>query len=425
MTREQTKELHQIFLEHPNICRDNRKVESGDIFISIKGENFDGNQFAQDAIDKGAFIAIVDDPKLKGKKIFKVADSVKALQELANFHRNYLGLPIIAITGSNGKTTTKELLDAVLSQKYNTLATHKNLNNHIGVPLTLLQMHEETDLGIVEMGTNHFGEIESLCQIAEPDFGYITGIGKAHLEFFGDLKGVIREKSALFDFIKAKKGKVFVNLDDKILREIAFEIDQDSFSFDGLSAATIQLKDISSENELKIRLNNIEIQTKLIGKYNLANLGAAILIGKFFNISDAEIKTALETYTPKDMRSQIVKKNGNKIILDTYNANPTSMMAALKNVLNMQNGNTVVILGDMFELGDHADKEHQNIVNFIQQHRLQAYLIGEHFLKTHSKDIEKFATLQDFLKQNTFQNIKNALILIKGSRSMQLEKILE
>lgn len=421
------KELHEIFLKHPVIKRDNREVQTGDIFWALKGENNDGNRFAEDALKRGAHIAVVDDKKLnvlKEKRFFPVDNTLKALQDLGSLHRDYIGMPVIGITGSNGKTTTKELVNAVLSQKYHTSATYGNYNNHIGVPLTLLEIPEDTDIAIVEMGTNHFGEIEQLCRIADPDFGIITSIGKAHLEEFKDLEGVLQEKTALFRYIKEKNGMVFVNADDPLVSKAAEGIRSYKFSFQGNPQAEVQLKDVSQKPELSIRLNDVDIHTKLVGKYNLSNIGYAIAVGKFFNLSDDEIKQGLENYTPKNMRSQIIEKNNNLIILDTYNANPTSMKAALENLLQMQGKRKVAILGDMFELGENALQEHQHMVDFATEKGIETYLIGKQFAQTKS-NFQVFKETEDFIRSGILDTISQADILIKASRGMALEKILD
>lgn len=421
------KDLHEIFLKHPVIKRDSRKVQKGDIFWALKGENFDGNRFAQQALEKGAHIAVVDDKKLdiiKEKRYFLVDDTLQALQDLANLHRDYIGMPVIAITGSNGKTTTKELVNAILSQKYNTSATRGNYNNHIGVPLTLLDIPEETDLAIVEMGSNHFGEIKQLTEIAEPDFGIITNIGKAHLEHFKDEEGVLKEKTALYDALRARNGMVFLNADDPKLKEATKGLQTYAFSFQNHPEAQVRLQDISDSPQLHIRLNDTPIQTKLTGAYNLPNIGHAVAVGKFFNLSDEEIKNALENYIPQNMRSQIIEKDGNLILLDTYNANPTSMQAALENLIRMQSPNKVAVLGDMFELGGSAPAEHQKIADFARKHHIDTYLIGENFAATQS-DFPKFKTTDEFIQSGIFKRFQNNDILIKGSRGMQLEKILE
>jgi len=424
MTNNQLKELHEIFLNHPVITRDNRQVKEGDIFWALKGEKFDGNNFAEDALSKGAHIAVIDNIKLKNKKFYLVNNTLKALQDFGQFHRDYIGMPVIGITGSNGKTTTKELVNAVLSKLYNTSFTFKNLNNHIGVPLTLLDIPEETDIAIVEMGSNHFGEIETLVNIAKPNFGIITSIGKAHLEFFKNLEGVTREKSTLFKYLKTHNGLAFVNLDDNIINQISQDMKRYTFSFDKQKEADILLEDISTNPELKIKLGNTEMQTKLTGKYNLSNIGYAIAVGKYFNLTDDLIKEALETYTPKDMRSQIIEKNNNLIVLDAYNANPTSLKAAIDSLVNMQGNNKVAIVGDMFELGKKSAEEHQFIADYLKEKNIDAYLIGKNFGQTQSK-YDKYDDTESFIKSKNFDKLKNATILIKGSRGMAMEKIIE
>ena len=421
------KELHEIFLKHPKITTNSKKVERGDIFFALKGERFDGNKFAQEALDKGAHIAVVDDKKLspiKEKRFFLVDDVLETLQDLGRYHRDYIGMPLIGITGSNGKTTTKELIQAVLSEKYRTRATYKNLNNHIGVPLSLLDFSDDLDIGIIEMGTNHFGEIKKLTEIANPDFGIITNIGKAHLEFFKSKEGVKKEKGSLFDFLRKKHGLIFVNYDDSDVMELAEGLNTYGFSYDNNPQAQIHLEDISEKPELKVKLNQTEIQTKLTGKYNLSNIGYAIAVGKFFNLSDEQIKRALENYTPKDMRSEIIEKDGNLIVLDAYNANPTSMRAALENLESLQGDRKIAILGDMFELGEHSSTEHQSIVDFAKQKGFETYLIGENFKQTDS-DFEKFSDVKEFLDQFRLKDFSPATVLIKGSRSMKLEDLLK
>ncbi len=426
-TKKQIKELHEIFLKHPKITTNSKKVEEGDIFFALKGERFDGNKFAQEALDKGAHIAVIDDKKLntiKEKRFFPVEDTLETLQELGNYHRNYIGMPLIGITGSNGKTTTKELVNAVLSQKYDTHATYKNLNNHIGVPLSLLEFPDETDIGIIEMGSNHFGEISKLVEIANPDFGIITSIGKAHLENFKDEEGVKKEKGSLFQFLKNKNGIAFINKDDEKIKDLYKGLQTYSFSFKNHPEAEVQLKDISTSPLLKIKLNDTGIQTKLSGKYNLSNIGYAIAAGKFFNLTDEEIKKALENYVPKDMRSQIIEKEGNIIILDAYNANPTSMKAALENLSQLQGKRKIAILGDMFELGENELNEHQEIAHWLKDNGIEAYLIGEQFGKIKT-NFPVYKDTEEFKKQHSLKDFSPATILIKGSRGMQMENLLK
>ena len=412
--------LHQLFLESSGVCTDTRKITRNCIFFALKGANFNGNSFASEAIDKGAKIAIIDEQAsyVEGKTWF-CNNALKALQELAHFHRNHLSLPIISLTGSNGKTTTKELIHKILSKKFQCVATKGNLNNHIGVPLTLLSMNEQTEIGIVEMGANHQGEIDTLSKIAAPNFGYITNFGKAHLEGFGGVEGVIKGKSELYRFLKNSGGKVFVNANDSKQMELTQGMDRI------LIQKEVTLKEAS--HGLLLEWQGMEIQTQLIGTYNLSNLSAAISIGNYFEVDKTAIKEALETYSPQMNRSQVVEKKGYKIILDAYNANPTSMKAALKNLKNNQAINKIAILGDMFELGEEASKEHQHIVRYLEEIGFQeVFLVGSHFYHTDvlGPNIFRFKSYEDFQEYLSKNSLPKGLILIKGSRGMALERVL-
>ena len=344
---------------------------------------------------------------------------------MAHFHREYLGLTIIALTGSNGKTTSKELINAVLSQKYITHATKGNLNNHIGVPLTLLSIAEETELGIVEMGANHPDEIDILCHIAQPNFGYITNFGKAHLEGFINLEGVIKSKTELYRFLKENKGTVFVNSDDENQLENSEEIKRISFA---KQSADYIIKLLNSEAELEVEFQGLRIQTQLVGAYNFTNISAAIAVGTYFGVEIELIKNALESYIPSNNRSQLINKGNNKILLDAYNANPTSMMAALENFREAKSNTKILFLGDMFELGEGAHEEHQHIIEFIEQNNFgKTFLIGENFFttKTESSQIFKFRDFEEAKKEIQNNPPQNSHILIKASRGMALERILE
>ncbi len=419
--------LHQHFLKSTGICTDTRTITKGCLFFALKGENFNGNKFAQEALDKGAYKVIIDEVeyhKITGETLL-CSNTLRALQKLACFHRDYLKLPIIALTGSNGKTTTKELINAVLSQKFKTVATKGNLNNHIGVPLTLLSMNSETEIGIVEMGANHLKEIESLCDIAKPDYGYITNFGKAHLEGFGSVEGVIKGKTELYRHLNAYNKTVFVNANDpkqllysQILNKITFGNKQQDCS--------IQLIDASEK--LKVSFKDLEIQSNLIGLYNFHNIAAAICIGDYFEVSKENIKKAIEDYIPTNNRSQLIEKGTNRIILDAYNANPSSMRVALENFKQSKGKNKVLFLGDMFELGKEAKKEHQNIVDFLEENTFdKMFLIGENFFKTKltSSQIHQFKTFEDLQKELEVNPPKNSYLLIKASRGMALERILD
>ncbi|WP_333808810.1 UDP-N-acetylmuramoyl-tripeptide--D-alanyl-D-alanine ligase [Flavobacterium sp.] len=420
-------QLHSLFLKCSGVSTDTRKIETNCLFVALKGENFDANTFTKEALVKGAKYVVIDNPDFYiDDRTLLVKDSLIALQELAKFHRAYLGLPIIALTGSNGKTTTKELIHAVLSKKYNTLATIGNLNNHIGVPLTILRFTNETEIGIVEMGANHQKEIEFLCQIALPDYGYITNFGKAHLEGFGGVEGVIKGKSEMYDYLRNNKKTVFVNLDDDIQREKSSSINHYSFALNNLHA-DVKISKIEANPMVTITFNNQIIRSHLIGIYNANNINAAITIGHYFKISDDLIKEAIENYIPENNRSQLIQKNGNEIILDAYNANPSSMTAAIGNFIQLENKNKIAILGDMFELGEESLLEHKKIIELLENEtKIITYFIGKDFFKnqiqaSHLNFFESFETFSDYLKLNL---PNNSLILIKGSRGMALERTL-
>lgn len=422
------EDIYQCFLQCDSVSTDTRKIEANSLFIALKGENFDANTFAEEALKKGALFVIIDDKKVftDENKMILVKDSLKTLQELANYHRNQLGLPIIALTGSNGKTTTKELINSVLSTKYNTKATIGNLNNHIGVPLTLLSFNEDTDIGIVEMGANHQKEIEMLCEIAQPDYGYITNFGKAHLEGFGGVEGVIKGKSELYNYLRNNNKIAFVNNDDPIQVEKSTKIN--SFTFGINNIGDINIKSIEANPMVKIDFNKEQINSNLIGIYNANNINAAITIGKYFNITDIEIKKAIENYLPNNNRSQLIEKNKNKIILDAYNANPSSMQAAITNFIQLDSKEKIAILGDMFELGKESIAEHKKIVEILEkQPHIRTYFIGKDFYSTkiesnHIHFMKNFSDFENYLKKD---KIENKTILIKGSRGMALEKTLD
>lgn len=421
------KTIHQYFLESSGVSTDSRNVPVKSIFFALKGDNFNGNMFAQEALDKGAFKVVIDEKKFHkdtGETIL-VENVLVTLQQLAYFHRNYLGLHIISLTGSNGKTTSKELINAVLSQKFKTVATKGNLNNHIGVPLTLLSMDSETEIGIVEMGANHLGEIKMLSEIAKPDFGYITNFGKAHLEGFGSLEGVIQGKTELYQFLKDHNKKIFVNANDSKQLENSKGISRITF---GDSNADYVIKLLDSTNHLLVEYNGTEIQSNLVGVYNFANVSAAIAIGAYLNVSVNDIKQGIENYVPSNNRSQLMQRGSNTILLDAYNANPTSMMAALENFKQTKGGNKVIFLGDMFELGTDSEAEHQSIVNFLTENNFgKVFLTGSNFYKAKNSasHIKQFKTFDDLKEVIKTQELENATVLIKASRGMALERILD
>lgn len=417
--------LHKHFIKSSGICTDTRSINNNCLFFALKGANFNGNTFANNALKKGAYKVIIDEKEFLNDHSILVHNVLETLQELATFHRNYLKIPIIALTGSNGKTTTKELINAVLSKKYKTVATKGNLNNHIGVPLTLLAMNSNTEIGIVEMGANHHKEIELLCEITKPDYGYITNFGKAHLEGFGSLEGVIEAKTEMYRYLKSKKSTVFINFNDKKQRNHSEGINKYTFGGEGQDC-TIKLVDTS--NEVLISYQNTTIQSHLIGHYNYTNIAASIAIGEFFNVTAQNIKAAIENFIPDKNRSQLIEKGSNRIILDAYNANPSSMMAALENFVQSQGDQKTVFLGDMFELGPDTEKEHQNIVSYLENnYKGTCYLVGENFNKTtvNFSTIYKFKTFEELKISLVKTMITNQYILIKGSRGMALERVLK
>jgi len=420
-----TQELYQLFEQSYKVSTDTRKITKGCLFFALKGDNFNGNLFAEEALKKGASHAIVDEDVIPSNSIILVDDVLKTLQLLASYHREQLNIPIIGLTGSNGKTTTKELINAVLSTKYNTTATLGNLNNHIGVPLTLLSMTAKTEIGIVEMGANHLKEIELLSNITKPDYGYITNFGKAHLEGFGSLDGVVQGKTELFKNIKSRNKTVFINVNDK--KQVAQSEGINRITF-GNSEADYNIEFEIADPLVSLKFNTILIKSKLIGAYNFNNISAAIAIGKHFKVTNESIKAAIENYIPTNNRSQIINKGSNQIILDAYNANPSSMNVALENLSNLSATNKIVILGDMFELGNDSLQEHQFIADQLDNiDPEKAYLIGEGFYKTttSSKRIQQFKTFENFKETFIKTDIQNSTILIKASRGMALERVLD
>jgi UDP-N-acetylmuramoyl-tripeptide--D-alanyl-D-alanine ligase len=427
--------LYQLFLSGCGISTDSRNVKKGDIFFALKGENFDGNQYALQSLQNGAVTAVVDDQHLPDHPaLFKVLDVLDTLQRLANLHRKQFSIPIIAITGSNGKTTTKELIAAVLNIHYPTHFTKGNLNNHIGVPLTLLAMPLNTEIAVIEMGANHQGEINDLCHIAEPTHGLITNIGKAHLEGFGGVEGVKIGKSELFKYLK--DACIFLNQMDETL--VSLSVDNKKKIIFTLSDqpdpnnALYEIENLPTKEFLRVGFlsengDYISAQTHLTGNYNLGNIMSAVAVGKYFKVPGDKIKMALENYVPSQNRSQYISYKGGKIILDAYNANPSSMEAALNNLFSIPHLNKIAVLGDMFELGEESPYEHKKIADFADNSLLsQVILIGKNF--------EKVAFEKKWVHFNTVTEAKNyfdslpfstSLILIKGSRGMKLETLVE
>ncbi len=424
------------------ICTDTRKLIPGSIFFALKGDNFNANEFAQKAIDAGCSLAVVDEEKYAiGNKIVLAEDVLRTLQQLANHHRKQLHIPVLAITGSNAKTTNKELIHAVLSKKHNTLATAGNLNNHIGVPLTVLSIKKEHEFAIIEMGANHQGEIEMLCNIAEPDYGLITNIGKAHLEGFGGLEGVKKGKTELYRYLKAHHNQTFINGDDDMLHDLA--LDNDKITYGCKKLYDVIGKDFTKSETLPAGQAGVSlkfttrygakdwnklplINTQMVGGYNFINCLTAAAVGHYFHVTDEQIKQALEEYVPNMNRSQLVKTNSNTILLDAYNANPNSMKVAIENFANYKAESKLVLLGDMFELGEFSKEEHLKIAELLKEKKLtNVILVGEEFFKQTQNDFLKFKTTEeckDYLKK---QGVTAATVLIKGSRGMKMETLQE
>lgn len=425
-----TEEIYSLFKKYPLISTDSRRIASESLFFALKGENFNGNKFAAESLKKGAAYAIVDEEEfVTSGKTLLVNDVLATLTSLANLHRKTLGLPILAITGTNGKTTTKELVAAVLAKHFNVSFTEGNLNNHIGVPLTLLKMNSKTQFGVVEMGANHQGEIEALCEIAEPDFGIITNIGKAHLEGFGSLENVIKTKSELFNFIKAKKGTFFFNSDNEVLNKQFSDYNR-KVSF-GTSGADFIGEPVQSPPFVHLKANfekgALYLNSNLIGDYNFENILAAACIGDFFKVDPLKIQQAIKNYVPRNNRSQLITGDNLRIIMDAYNANPTSMQASIKSFVANNQGDNYLILGDMLELGSYSEKEHTAILELIKNLKIKdLFLVGAEFYKAgQSFGFKRFERVEELIVYLERNKIKNGNLLIKGSRGIQLEKVLD
>ncbi len=420
--------LYEKYLASDGVSTDTRKIAPDSIFFALKGPNFDANKFAQEAIEKGAKYAVVDDEKyVMSDQYILVDDTLKSLQALATHHRSQLKIPVIGITGSNGKTTTKELMNAVLSKKFKTLATIGNLNNHIGVPLTILSITDKIEIAIIEMGASKGGDIEELCHIALPTHGLITNIGQAHTEGFGGIEGVIKGKNELYRYLSETGGKVFANSTNEILMDLVKVFDKPYFYPQSSDYYNCEL--VESEPFLVIKAGNGKlIETNLIGTYNFENVAAALCVGKFFEVKYKKANKAISNYSSTNNRSQILKKGSNTIISDAYNANPVSMMAAIDNCKSMKAENKVLILGDMNELGDSSVVAHENIGNYTSGAQFtQVIFVGKKMKDAHNENptsiyFEKPELLKEFLSQSP---IEDALILIKASRSLGLEQVIE
>jgi UDP-N-acetylmuramoyl-tripeptide--D-alanyl-D-alanine ligase len=423
-----TEEIYKLFIKSAGISTDSRNIFPGSIFFALKGDQYDGNLFATEAIEKGAIYAVVDNPGINvGEHLLQVNDALDTLQQLASIHRNQIKAKIIGITGSNGKTTTKELIGKVLSSQFNTVVTRGNLNNHIGVPLTILSIREETSFAVIEMGANHPGEIAALCQIARPGYGIITNIGKAHLEGFGSFEGVIKAKSELYDFIKQNNGVILFNSDDHLLTELSEEMNRLAYGSDQNAMCRGEITARDPYLEIKWSGNNLSglAKTYLIGDYNFGNVLAAISIGLYFGVNPARIDQAIASYIPENNRSQVIRTERNLLVMDAYNANPSSMKAALVNFNRMKAAGKMVILGDMMELGEYSLEEHIDLINFTDGFIFNKVLyIGEMFsLAAGNGNQICFPGIREaetWLHENP---VREMTILLKGSRKMQLENL--
>lgn len=427
------EKLYRLLQQEKRVFTDSRAAGNGGIFFALRGDNFDGNKFALKAIADGAAYAVVDDKNLpENNRLLLVENTLHTLQKLANHHRRQLNIPIIAITGTNGKTTTKELVQAVLSKKYRAHATIGNYNNHIGVPLTLLSVTKEHEMAIVEMGANHPGEIANLCSIAEPNFGLISNVGKAHLEGFGSFNGVKKTKAELYQFIAANGQGIFINIDNHHLVEMAIN---NPFQYTyGKTPSTAELKGEVVGDGLKVTVKVLfpkgwlYLKSNLTGTYNFENIMAAARIGLFFDVDPLLIAEAIESYKPNNNRSQLMSKSGADWLVDCYNANPTSMEASVKNFIALPKKNKVMILGDMLELGGSSLIEHQKIIDMVAQSNDidEIYVVGEFFSKTSAPStIQKFISVDALLPKLSGHNWSGAFVFLKGSRGIKLEKILE
>jgi UDP-N-acetylmuramoyl-tripeptide--D-alanyl-D-alanine ligase len=422
------KDLYARFLESGKVSTDSRQINTGSIFFALKGEKFNANTFASQALEKGATYAVVDEKEFAiSERYIYVSDVLETLQKLARYHRDQLKIPVIGLTGSNGKTTSKELLHAVLSTKFKTSATKGNLNNHIGVPLTLLAIDRSVEVAVVEMGANHLGEIALLCTIANPSHGFITNIGRAHIGLFGGYENIIRAKSELYQHLINTGGTVFINSQNEILYNMSNRFEAPVFY--PAKGDFYYGKLITADPFLKIEAENGDkIQTNLIGAYNFENVMAALCIGKYFGVDASQANQAIAQYEPGNMRSQMIQKGNNSIILDAYNANPSSMQAAVENLATMKANNKVLILGDMFELEGESEKEHRGIGKLIREKKLgRVYLCGKLFKTALAEipDAKYFETKNELIEDLKIHPVKDATILVKASRGIGLETIID
>ncbi|MBN2263927.1 MAG: UDP-N-acetylmuramoyl-tripeptide--D-alanyl-D-alanine ligase [Prolixibacteraceae bacterium] len=425
--------LYELYLKWGKVFTDSRLAAQGGLFFALKGERFDANDFALQALAQGANCAVVDRADLSGHEgCFFVDNALEALQQLANYHRKQLSIPVLAITGSNGKTTSKELITAVLKQKFNVLSTQGNLNNHIGVPLTLLDIKPEHQIAVVEMGANHMGEIDFLCRIAQPDFGLITNVGKAHIEGFGSFEGVKQTKTEMYRYLTQNDGKgIFINLSNQNLRELLPQgVDVLSYATGGEKADLVG-EVVNNDRFLLTRAlfakGWLYLKTNLTGAYNFENVLAAARIGLHFGVDPLQIQKAIGQYVPQNKRSQIFQKGDATFLLDCYNANPSSMAASISNFIEMKGENKAMVLGDMLELGHESETEHQKIVDMLAEQEVsEIYLVGACFEKTQSPlHFQKFKNVEALMQALEPTIWNNKFILVKGSRGIKLEQIVE
>ena len=421
------EKIYKLYKTAYTVTTDSRTITQGCVFVALKGEHFDGNDFALNVAEEGIAACVIADRKdlPQHERLFVVEDSLKALQELANYHRKQLDTPIIGITGTNGKTTTKELVSAVLAKKYNILFTQGNFNNQLGVPLTLLRIKPDTELAVIEMGASHPGDINELTGIGEPNYGMITNIGRAHLRDFGGYEGVIKTKNEMYQYIAAHKGLLFVNKDNELLMDLSKSINKVTYGTS--NDADIQGKLLSANPYLSVEWNGKKIDTQLVGDYNFENVMAAICIGTYFNVAANDIVEALSRYRPTNNRSQVIETARNRVVMDAYNANPTSMSHSIKNFRNICKSDNLLILGDMRELGNESGQEHKNILELLKELRFEnVYLVGEEFQRV--AENSKFSTfinveeLAQYLQQHP---VSGRDILVKGSNSIHLNKIID
>ncbi len=422
-------DLYKIYLKYPTVSTDTRSASKGSIFFALKGANFNGNEYAEKALESGCSYAVVDEEKYAtSPNIILVDNALETLQELARYHRSKIKTPIIGITGTNGKTTTKELITSVLSQEYNVISTFGNLNNHIGVPLTILRIKKEHEIAVIEMGANHIGEIKFLAEIAQPNYGLITNIGHAHIEGFGSFENVIKTKGELYEYIRGTSdGKIFIDYNNTLLREMAEGITSIYYGFDKDLFVSGKVLEIRPYLELAWKFGNRrnKVKTKLIGEYNLPNVLAAVAVGNYLGVKSSLINKAIENYEPTNNRSQLKETNKNMLIIDAYNANPTSMHAALENFDHMNVSHKVLILGDMKELGPDTDMEHQKVADYISHHNFdKVFFIGDNFSRIKT-EYPRFKDLDGFKDYITANPIEDSYILLKGSRGVQLEKCID